>query len=285
MKALLRASLAALLSVVAACSGERDAQDDVATGGDLGSDEVRSCGTVDGPSDGTAAKKLWAEVPRAWQTALVDERNKDYFPRLASFVASARAGDKAVYPPEDETFTALSLAAPDAVQVVVLGQDPYIQEGQAHGLAFSVKPPTVPPPSLRNIFQELHDDLPAIRPVSHGSLVAWAKQGVLLLNAVLTVEEGRPGSHACRGWESFTDAIIRKLSERPDPIVFVLWGSFAQSKIPLIDARHVIIEGAHPSPLSARRGFFGSRPFSQVNAALAKQDKRPIDWQLPETTP
>lgn len=228
-----------------------------------------------------AATRLWAEVPGAWRGVLAPERRKEYFPQLAGFVAKARAGEAAVFPSAADTFTALDLADPDAIQVVILGQDPYIKPGQAHGLAFSVKPPTAPPPSLRNILKELQADVPGITPVAHGSLEAWAKQGVLLLNAVLTVEAGKSGSHACQGWETFTDAIIRSISARRDQVVFVLWGSFAQSKIPLIDPRHVIIQGPHPSPLSAHRGFLGSRPFSKVNAALEAQRKRAIEWQLP----
>jgi uracil-DNA glycosylase len=262
--------------VLSAGCASAPAEESDATG-----DELKACEPLDGPSDPAAATSLWAQVPSTWHGVLGGERRKGYFPRLATFVAGARAGDKAVFPREEDTFTALALAPPETVEVVVLGQDPYIQEGQAHGLAFSVKPPTAPPPSLRNIFKELGSDVPAIKPVAHGSLEAWARQGVLMLNAVLTVEEGKPGSHACHGWETFTDAIIRTLSARKDQVVFVLWGSFAQSKIPLIDPHHVIITGAHPSPKSADRGFFGSRPFSQVNTALTKQGKRPIDWQLP----
>lgn len=244
--------------------------------------ELVACGPLEGAADRDAATRLWADVPAGWRSVLGAERRKDYFPKLAGFVAQARAAGAApVFPAAADTFTALRLADPDAIEVVILGQDPYIKPGQAHGLAFSVKPPAAPPPSLRNIFKELQADLPAITPVGHGSLEAWAKQGVLLLNAVLTVEEGKSGSHACKGWETFTDAIIASISARHDPVVFVLWGSFAQSKIPLIDPRHVIIQGAHPSPLSAHRGFLGSRPFSKVNAALATLKKRPIDWQLP----
>ena len=243
--------------------------------------ELVACGAVRGAADRGAATRLWAGVPAAWRGVLAAERRKAYFPELARFVAQARAGEAAVFPCEADTFTALMLAGPDAVQVVILGQDPYIKPGQAHGLAFSVKPPTAPPPSLRNILKELQADVPAITPVGHGSLEQWAKQGVLLLNSVLTVEEGKSGSHACKGWETFTDAIIASVSARREPVVFVLWGSFAQSKTPLIDPRHVVIQSAHPSPLSAHRGFLGSRPFSKVNAALEALSKRPIDWQLP----
>jgi uracil-DNA glycosylase len=271
----------ALFGLGLAASGCSSAEEPVADEETSDESELVACGPVEGADDRAAATRLWAEVPAAWRTELAGERGKDYFPKLAGFVAAARARQAAVFPAEADTFTALTLADPGDVQVVILGQDPYIKPGQAHGLAFSVKPPTAPPPSLRNIFKELQADLPAITPVNHGSLEAWAKQGVLLLNAVLTVEEGKSGSHACKGWETFTDAIIRSISARRDKVVFVLWGSFAQSKIPLIDPRHVIIQGAHPSPLSAHRGFLGSRPFSKVNAALAAQKKRAIDWQLP----
>lgn len=278
MKPLRELAVLGLLVATLGCSAAATPVEDAEASDDS---ELKACGPFSGPADGAAATRLWAEVPAKWRPVLSAERRKDYFPRLAAFVAASRAGERAVFPSEADTFTALRLADPDAVEVVILGQDPYIKPGQAHGLAFSVKAPTAPPPSLQNIFEELRADLHEIEPVSHGSLEAWAKQGVLMLNAVLTVEERRPGSHACRGWETFTDSIIRTLSARRDKVVFVLWGSFAQSKIPLIDPRHVIIKGAHPSPKSADHGFFGSRPFSRVNAALAQQGKRPIDWQLP----
>ena len=270
-------ALALGLAATGCSSSEAPVVDEI-TGGES---DLVACGPLEGAADRDAATRLWAEVPTTWRAVLASERRKDYFPKLAGFVAQARAGEAPVFPAEADTFTALKLADPDAVEVVILGQDPYIKPGQAHGLAFSVKPDAAPPPSLKNIFKELQADLPEITPVGHGSLEAWAKQGVLLLNAVLTVEEGKSGSHACKGWETFTDAIIASISARRDPVVFVLWGSFAQSKIPLIDPRHVIIQGAHPSPLSAYRGFLGSRPFSKVNAALAALKKRPIDWQLP----
>jgi uracil-DNA glycosylase len=244
--------------------------------------ELRRCGAPSGPKSTAAADRLWARVPAAWQTLLASEREADYFPRLANFVEKARAKSKPVYPSAEDTFNALAMAPPDQVRVVILGQDPYFNPGQAQGLAFSVKPPTKPPPSLSNIFKELESDIPDTTPVEHGSLVAWAKQGVLLLNAILTVEDGTPASHQCQGWEIFSDAIITKLSADPGKLVFVLWGQYAQSKIPLIDSRHAIITGAHPSPLSARK-FLGSKPFSQVNAALANQRKRQVDWQLPAT--
>jgi uracil-DNA glycosylase len=168
------------------------------------------------------------------------------------------------------------------VRVLLLGQDPYHDEGQAHGLCFSVKRGTPPPPSLRNIFAELRDDLGCKIP-NTGCLLPWAKQGVLLLNAVLTVRAHEPGSHKDKGWEKFTDAVIRKLNERKEPLVFVLWGAYARKKAAFIDQRrHTIVESAHPSPLSASTGFFGSRPFSKINAALQKYGYPEINWQLPD---
>ncbi|MBP2855511.1 uracil-DNA glycosylase, partial [Acinetobacter baumannii] len=171
----------------------------------------------------------------------------------------------------------------EEVKVVILGQDPYHGENQAHGLSFSVQPGVKIPPSLRNIYKELYDDL-GIAPVQHGNLVSWAKQGVLLLNTVLTVREGQAYSHRGKGWERLSDTIIEKLNEREKPIVFILWGKPAQEKIKMIDkSRHIIITSPHPSPLSASRGFFGSKPFSKTNDALLALGEEPIDWQLPET--
>jgi uracil-DNA glycosylase len=186
-----------------------------------------------------------------------------------------------VYPAEPEVFNALKLTPFDAVKVVILGQDPYHGAGQAHGLAFSVRPGVTPPPSLRNIFKELQTDVGCPRPAA-GSLEPWARQGVLLLNAVLTVRAGQPNSHRGKGWERFTDAAVAAVGHKPDPVVFVLWGAPAQKKVPLIDTgRHVIVKSPHPSPLSAKTGFFGSRPFSAVNRALKAAGRGPIDWCLP----
>ncbi len=270
--------LSTFAALASACSGE--ASD--STPQDESSSEVKSCKVITDAGDAAAGRRLWSQIPRAWQNTLVAERSKPYFSSLATFVETERAGDVPIYPSAEETFTALDLTVPERVNVVILGQDPYINEGQAHGLAFSVKPPSLPPPSLKNIFAELTEDIPTIKPVTGGSLIPWAKQGVLLLNAVLTVQEGKSNSHACHGWEELTDAVIQTLSTNNDRLVFVLWGAFAQSKAKLIDPRHTIITGAHPSPLSARRGFFGSRPFSKVNEALLEQGKDAIDWQLPE---
>jgi uracil-DNA glycosylase len=187
-----------------------------------------------------------------------------------------------VFPPEKEVFAALRLTPYEKVSVFILGQDPYHGPGQAHGLCFSVRRGVPAPPSLVNIFQELRDDLGCAIP-SHGNLEHWARQGVLLLNAVLTVRAGQANSHKDRGWETFTDAVIQAANDKPDRVVFVLWGAYARKKAGLIDTtRHVIVQSAHPSPLSAHNGFFGSRPFSKINAALRAAGKPEIDWQIPD---
>ena len=220
-------------------------------------------------------------LPPSWQAVVGDELEKPYFHRLRDFLEKERK-EHTVYPPEDEVFTALRLTPYDETKVVILGQDPYHGPGQAHGLAFSVQPGVKPPPSLRNIFKELHADLGCKIP-NNGYLVPWAEQGVLLLNTVLTVREGEPNSHKGKGWEKFTDAIIRTVGHKPEEVVFVLWGAHAGKKIELVDTdRHTIVQSVHPSPLSAKRGFFGSRPFSQINEALRKAGKPEIDWQIPD---
>jgi uracil-DNA glycosylase len=220
-------------------------------------------------------------IPRGWRRHLSAELEAPYFRQLRAFLAEERRNHE-VFPPEGDVFSALALTPLDSVRVVLLGQDPYHGPGQAHGLAFSVRPTTRPPPSLVNVFKELKTELGCPVP-KHGYLAPWAEQGVLLLNAVLTVRNGEPNSHRRKGWERFTDAILRAVNEREQGVVFLLWGAYAQKKAELIDAkRHVILHAAHPSPLSARRGFFGSRPFSQANAALAKAGQAPIDWCLPE---
>jgi uracil-DNA glycosylase len=220
-------------------------------------------------------------IPAGWKRVLAGEIEQPYFKELAAFVAEERR-QHTVYPPEGEVFSALKLTPYTAVNVFVLGQDPYHDDDQAHGLAFSVRPGVRPPPSLQNIFKELKSD-PGCRVPNHGYLVPWAEQGVLLLNAVLTVRAHQPTSHKNKGWEKFTNAVLRAVGEKGDPVVFVLWGGYARKKTGLIDtSRHVIIESAHPSPLSARTGFFGSRPFSKINAALRAAGKREIDWQLPD---
>jgi uracil-DNA glycosylase len=222
------------------------------------------------------------DLPPSWREALGAEIEADYFRELARFVDAARAHHQ-VFPAEDDVFAAFALTPLDRVSVVLLGQDPYHDEGQAHGLCFSVRPGTPPPPSLVNVYKELAADVAGFTRPPHGHLVGWARQGVLMLNAVLTVQAHAPHSHKGRGWERFTDAAIAAVSAERSHAVFVLWGNQARRKAALVDqARHTIIEGAHPSPLSYRR-FAGSRPFSQVNAALAAHGQSPIDWRLSAT--
>lgn len=215
-----------------------------------------------------------------WKEVLAGERDESYFRELLTFIESARAAGKRIYPPNHETFNALQHTPFNQVKVVIIGQDPYHGAGQAHGLCFSVKPGVPIPPSLHNIFNELRDDLGITVP-QHGCLEKWAAQGVLLLNAVLSVEEGIPGSHANKGWERFTDRIIRELNERKDDLVFLLWGAYAQKKCTMIDrARQHVLEAPHPSPLSASRGFFGCKHFSRANELLRKSGQPEIDWSL-----
>ena len=219
-------------------------------------------------------------LPESWQSVLGQETEQPYFKELSEFVERERERGP-VYPPREEVFAALEATPYEQVKVLVLGQDPYHGEGQGHGLCFSVRPGVRTPPSLRNIFRELRDDLGHPVP-DNGYLMPWAEQGVLLLNAVLTVREGEANSHKGKGWERFTDAVIRAVASREDPAIFVLWGNYAKKKLPLIEAeRHVVVQGAHPSPLSAKR-FFGSRPFSAIDRALAAQGHTPIDWRLPD---
>ena len=223
--------------------------------------------------------KLINAVPAGWRDVLAEEFEQPYMHDLAAFVAEERRS-YTIYPPKTEVFSALALTPYDDVRVVILGQDPYHGPNQAHGLAFSVRKGVRPPPSLVNIFAELETDL-GIAPAPHGYLAEWAEQGVLLLNTALTVRAGVANSHKGHGWEQLTDRIIELVSAREQPVVFVLWGSPAQRKMALIDTRrHTIIRSVHPSPLSAANGFFGSRPFSKVNAALERYGEPPIDWQL-----
>ena len=218
-------------------------------------------------------------LPDSWQTNLQDEVQKAYFQTLAQFVEQERS-EHVIFPPAEEVFTAFTETPYQDVKVVILGQDPYHGEGQAHGLCFSVKPGVKLPPSLRNIFKELQSDLDCEIP-NHGSLLSWAKQGVFLLNTVLTVRKGKANSHRKKGWETFTDHVISLLSDHDNRLIFVLWGRPAQSKKKLIDEdRHFIIESVHPSPLSAKNGFFGSKPFSQVNGHLLSMGKKAIDWKI-----
>ncbi|QDU20289.1 uracil-DNA glycosylase [Urbifossiella limnaea] len=223
---------------------------------------------------------LPADLPESWRAVLEPETHKPYWADLSRFVAEERAAH-AVMPPAADVFNAFKFTPLDDVKLLLLGQDPYPTPGVAHGLCFSVLPGVKVPASLKNIYRELQDDVGAT-PVTHGHLASWAKQGVLMLNACLTVRANEPNSHAGKGWEKFTDAAIRAVNDRAEPAVFLLWGSYAQKKAKLIDAaRHTVIKGVHPSPLSASSGFFGSRPFSAVNAALAGHGVAPIVWQLP----
>lgn len=217
----------------------------------------------------------------SWSDVLRTEKQKSYFKEVLAFVEAERAKGKVIYPKNSDVFNALSLTPFSKVKVVILGQDPYHGPNQAHGLCFSVKPPTPPPPSLKNIFQELEADVGIPKP-THGDLHAWAERGVLLLNAVLTVEEQKPGSHANKGWETFTDRVIRELNDRGEHLVFLLWGSYAQKKAAFVDrTKHLVLEAPHPSPLSAHRGFLGCRHFSKANKYLRSNGIAPIDWSLP----
>jgi uracil-DNA glycosylase len=217
----------------------------------------------------------------SWRPVLIEETRKPYFRNLQEFVAMERQ-KFTVFPPETEVFSALHLTPVEKVSVLILGQDPYHDDNQAHGLCFSVRPGVPIPPSLLNIFKELKNDVGCKMP-NNGYLTHWAEQGVLLLNAVLTVQAHQANSHKDRGWETFTDAVIQAVNAKTDPVVFVLWGANARKKISLIDqSRHIVIESPHPSPLSAHRGFFGSRPFSRINTALRAAGKAEIDWQIPD---
>ncbi len=215
-------------------------------------------------------------INKRWDIVLKDEIKKDYFKKLGLFVKKEYC-EKRVFPPYENIFDALRFTDYDDVKVVILGQDPYHGLGEAHGLSFSVKEGVPKPPSLRNILKELNDDLGIKRESS--DLTDWAKQGVLLLNSIMTVEQDHPLSHKDKGWETFTDSIIKLLNEREKPVIFLLWGSYARSKKELItNKRHYIIESVHPSPLSASRGFFGSKPFSKINKILKDNNQKGIEW-------
>lgn len=225
-----------------------------------------------------------AGLPQPWRAALGPEANEAASAAIDRIAALARAG-ATIFPPRADWFRALELTPPDAVRVVILGQDPYHGAGQAHGLCFSVRPGTRTPPSLKNVYKEMQADL-SIAPAPHGFLEHWARQGVLLLNTVLTVETGLAASHRGKGWEKFTDHVIRQVNAGPEPVVFMLWGNHAQKKAALIDdiaagGRHLVLNAAHPSPLSAHSGFFGCRHFSRANAFLEAHGRPPIDWALP----
>ena len=216
----------------------------------------------------------------SWKAPLQAEFDAPYMAGLKEFLVAERDKGKRIFPKGSEWFHALDVTPLEQVRVVILGQDPYHGEGQAHGLCFSVKPGVRPPPSLINIYKEMKSDL-GLEPPPHGNLEAWAKQGVLLLNAVLTVEAGLAASHQGKGWERFSDAVIRLVNDQPRPVVFILWGTYAQRKAAFVDRqRHLVLASAHPSPLSAHNGFFGSRPFSKTNEFLIANGQDPIDWDL-----
>ena len=219
----------------------------------------------------------------SWQDVLGGEKAKPYFQDVMAFVQAEREAGKTIYPPQPDVFNALKFTPLNAVKVVILGQDPYHGPNQAHGLCFSVQRGVRTPPSLLNMYKELHQDIPEFTIPNHGELTHWAQQGVLLLNTVLTVEDGQAHSHARKGWEIFTDAVIDAVNQHTDGVVFLLWGSHAQKKGKRVDAnKHRILKAPHPSPLSAHRGFFGCQHFSQTNDWLTKKGKAPIDWVLPE---
>jgi len=220
------------------------------------------------------------KIEASWKDQLVAEFAADYMTKLSQFLRDEKAAGKRIYPPNSEIFAAFDMTPFAKVKVIILGQDPYHGPGQAHGLSFSVRPNITPPPSLANIYREMASDLGLARP-THGNLEAWARQGVLLLNSSLTVEDGRPGSHSGKGWEGFTDAAIAALNAARDNLVFILWGRKAQQKGARIDRqRHLVIESAHPSPLAAHNGFWNSRPFSRTNDYLCTHAITPIDWTL-----
>ncbi|MGC4250727.1 MAG: uracil-DNA glycosylase [Sphingobium sp.] len=222
------------------------------------------------------------KLHESWREPLLGEFQSPYMQALKRFLEGEKANGKRVFPKGSEYFRALDLTPLDKVKVVILGQDPYHGEGQAHGLCFSVRPGVRTPPSLINIYKELNSDL-GIAPPRHGFLEHWAKQGVLLLNSVLTVEMSRAASHQGKGWEQFTDAIIRLVNQKEEPVVFLLWGAYAQRKAAFVDqSRHLVLKAAHPSPLSAHNGFLGCRHFSRANAFLEEKGRGAIDWALPE---
>ena len=219
------------------------------------------------------------KIEKSWKNALAGEFEKAYFASLVRFLHHEKAAGKKIFPPGSQIFKAFELTPVDKLKVVILGQDPYHGPGQAHGLSFSVPADMPAPPSLKNIFKEIESDL-GVKMSGYPNLEKWASQGVLLLNAVLTVQSGAAASHSKIGWEEFTDAVIKYISDNCEGVIFLLWGNFARGKSALIDhSRHHVLEAAHPSPL-ARGAFFGCRHFSQANALLESQGKTPIDWQL-----
>ena len=217
----------------------------------------------------------------SWLQVLGDEFDKDYMVKLRQFLKEEKEAGYTIYPKNSDIFNAFNKTPFTELQVVILGQDPYHGANQAHGLSFSVQKGITPPPSLKNIYKELQTDIPGFVIPATGDLTHWAEQGVLLLNATLTVRAGTPGSHQKKGWEQFTDAVIKTISDKKEGIVFILWGSYAQAKAELIDqTKHFIIKSPHPSPFSADRGFFGSKPFSKTNEILRKDGKKEINWQI-----
>ena len=219
-------------------------------------------------------------LDETWLEVLAPEFKQPYMQELKKFLQQEKQSKEVIYPESDKIFNSFNLTPFDEVKVVILGQDPYHGAGQAHGLSFSVPDGITPPPSLKNIFKELHADI-GVNINNNGNLTAWAQQGVLLLNSVLSVRHKQPASHKERGWEKFTDAVIDKLNLYHAQLVFMLWGSYAQNKGKLIDRnKHLVIESPHPSPFAAHRGFFGSKPFSKTNAYLSKHAKQPINWQV-----
>ena len=240
------------------------------------------------PASVEAATTDDVKLHPAWREPLRDEFGSDYMRALKEFLVAEKAAGQRIFPRASEWFRALDLTPLDQVRVVILGQDPYHGPDQAHGLCFSVRPGVRPPPSLVNIYKELASDL-GIAPARHGFLEHWARQGVLLLNAVLTVRVAQAASHQGRGWERFTDAVIRLVNAKPEPVVFMLWGNHAQKKAAFVDSldrggRHLVLKAPHPSPLSAHSGFFGCRHFSKANEFLEAKGLKPIDWALPEAT-
>lgn len=220
---------------------------------------------------------------QSWHQLLQDELNSDYFNELAKFIDSEISSGQIIFPQVQDIFSALNLTPLDNVKVVILGQDPYHGDGQAHGLAFSVNRDIKIPPSLVNIYKELNSDLNLEIP-RHGCLESWAKEGVLLLNNVLTVQKGKAGSHQKKGWEKLTDKIIEIINEKKENVVFILWGSPAQKKASKVDTKkHFVLTSVHPSPLSSYRGFFGSRPFSKTNEFLIQKSLKPINWNMPNS--
>ena len=221
------------------------------------------------------------KLESSWKAVLEDQFTLPYMVELKQFLVNEAKAGKTIYPAAPDIFSALDTTPFDKVKVVILGQDPYHGPGQAHGLCFSVKKGVATPPSLVNIYKELKTDM-EITPPTHGHLISWAEQGVLLLNNVLTVEASKAGSHHGKGWEKFTDRIVELLNERREKLVFILWGTPAQKKAAKVDSKkHFLIKSVHPSPLSSYRGFFGSKPFSQTNDYLTSQGLKPIDWRIP----